>query len=79
MIDHINKVIGEFFYAIFASFILFAGIFIFVLLILLPFIVALFLAKNNPGIHPLIVFGSVFVTAFIEYFVLSLSEYFEKR
>jgi uncharacterized YccA/Bax inhibitor family protein len=79
MLSYIKKSTGEFFYALFASFVLFAAIFIFVLLILLPFIAALFVAKSNPELHPIFIFGTIFAVAYIEFFVLSLTEYYENR
>lgn len=74
MLNHLKKNTGEFFYAIFASCVLFAAIFLFALSIMLPFISAFFVASNNPGIHPLFVFGTIFVVAYVEYLFLSLFE-----
>jgi len=77
MTSFIKKTVSEFFYGIFASFVLFSAMFLFVLLILLPFIGAFLINYSNPGIHPIFVFGSVFVIAFIEFILLSFIEYDE--
>lgn len=78
MLNYFKKTTGEFFYAIFASFVLFAAMFLFVLSILLPFIAALFVAQNNPGIHPLFVFGTIFGVAYAEHLFFSLFDYFKQ-